>query len=448
MQPDRIAWRDTIYGAHFAVVVVLLLFVGAAGCNRGPAAAAPPPPTVTVNRPLQREVLEWDEYTGHLEAPESVEVRARVSGQIVDAPFKEGSVVQVGKTLFVLDKRPFKADFESKQADVMKTQAQLDLANIQLQRTKEQLKSNAVSQSDYDNAAATVQQAQAALDGAKAALESSRLNLEWCDVVAPITGRVSKKIVTPGNLISGGSGQTTLLTTIESIDPMYCYVDVDERSILKYVKLDREKKRISARNQPIPTYLELANETTFSHRGLVDFVDNKVDPSTGTLEARGVFPNPGGYLTPGFFARIRVAGSGRYLALLIPDYAVGTDQNIKFVLIAGPNDIVERRTITLGALFGELRAVADGITADDRVIVDGLVTTVPGSAVNAVEKPVPAELFRPMVPAGDEGLAATQPATAPATPPESAPANQPASAQETQPASAPATQPAPEGAAP
>jgi multidrug efflux system membrane fusion protein len=440
MHPDRIAWSNTVRGSRVAVAVVLLLLLGAAGCNRGPAAAAPPPPTVTVNRPLQREVVEWDEYTGHIEAPEYVEVRARVSGQIVDAPFKEGAVVQMGKTLFVLDKRPFKADFDSKQADVMRAQAQLDLANVQLQRTIEQLKSNAVSKSDYDNAVATVKQAQAALDGTQAALESSRLNLEWCDVVAPITGRVSKKIVTPGNLINGGSGQTTLLTTIESIDPMYCYVDVDERSILKYVQLDREKKRVSARNQPIPTYLQLENETTFSHRGVVDFVDNKVDPSTGTLEARGVFPNPGGYLTPGFFARIRVAGSGRYLALLIPDYAVGTDQNVKFVLIAGPNDVVERRTIKLGALFGELRAVAEGITADDQVLVDGLVTTVPGSKVNPVEKPVPAELFRPMVPSGDEGLAATQPATAPATQRMLEPAAPPAPAL--------ATQPAPEGARP
>jgi RND family efflux transporter MFP subunit len=412
----------------------LLSLSAAGGCGRSQPPAAPPPPTVTVNRPLQREVVEWDEFTGHLESPESVEVRARVSGEMVDAPFKEGAVVQKGAILFVIDKRPYKADLQSKQADVLKAQAQLDLANIQLQRTNQELKSNAVAQADVDNAVAGVKQAQAVLDGAKAALETSRLNLEWCDVVAPISGRVSKKIVTPGNLITGGSGQTTLLTTIESIDPMYCYVDVDERSILKYAQLDREKKRVSAQHALVPTYLQLANETTFSHRGVVDFVDNKVDPQTGTRQARGVFPNPGEYLTPGFFARVRVAGSGRYIGLLVPDYAVGTDQSVKFLLIAGPNNVVERRTVQLGALFGELRAIAAGITADDRVIVDGLVTTVPGSTVNPVEKPVPEELFRPMVDAPEDG-SATQPATAP---------TQAASI----PALAPATQSAPEGAAP
>lgn len=405
-------------GYHrFLFAPLLLTLVALGGCDRKPAAASPQLPAVTVNRPLSREVVEWDEFTGHLESPEFVEVRARVSGPIVDAPFKEGKVVQKGATLFVIDKSPFKADYDSKLAEVSKAQAQLDLANVQLQRTKEELKSNAVAKADFDNAEASVKQAEAVLAGAKAAADLSRLNLEWCDVQAPITGRVSKKLVTSGNLISGGAGQATLLTTIESIDPMYCYVDVDERSILKYAQLDREKKRVSARNSLIPTYLELANEISFTHRGLVDFVDNKVDPQTGTLQARGVFPNPGAYLIPGFFARIRVAGSGRYTALLVPEYAVGTDQNVKFLLLAGPSDVVERRTVKLGALFGELRAIAEGITADDRVIVDGLVTTVPGSTVKPVEKLVPAELFRPMVPEPDDGIAATQPATAPATQP-------------------------------
>ncbi len=418
----------------FVLATLLLAFVALAGCEHKLAAASPQPSPVTVNRPLQREVVEWDEFTGHLEAVESVDVRARVSGMMVAAPFKEGSIVQKGAPLFVIDKSPFQADFDSKQADIMRAQAQLDLANVQLQRTNQELKSNAVSKADYDNAEASVKQAQAVLAGAKAAAESSLLNLQWCDVVAPITGRVSKKIVTPGNLINGGSGQTTLLTTIESVDPIYCYVDVDERSILKYVQLDREKKRVSARNTPIPIYLELANETAFAHRGLVDFVDNRVDPGTGTEQARGVFPNPGGFFTPGFFARVRVAGSGKYMALLIPDYAIGTDQDIKFVLLAGPDGVVQRRQVKLGALFGELRAISEGITADDRVIVDGLVTTVPGSTVKPVEKPVPADLYRPMVPAADDGGAATQPATAPAA--------------ATAPATSAPAQPAPEGAKP
>jgi RND family efflux transporter MFP subunit len=436
---NRLCWLGDAfrYVLPFSIVTSTFAVVG---CDRNPSSGPPPAPTVTVNLPLQREVVEWDEYTGHMEAVESVDVRARVSGMIVDAPFKEGAIVQQGAPLFVVDKSPFKADYDSKQADVMKAQAQVDLANVQLQRTAEELKSNAVSKAEYDNASASVKQAQAVLDGAKAAAESSRLNLQWCDVVAPVSGRVSKKIVTPGNIISGGSGQTTLLTTIQSIDPIYCYVDVDERSILKYLQLDREKKRVSARNTPVPIFLELANESSFSHRGLVDFVDNRVDPQTGTEQARGVFPNPGGFLTPGLFARVRVAGSGKYTAMLVPDSAVGTDQSIKFLLIAGKDNVVERRKVTLGALFGELRNIADGLTATDRVIVDGLVTTVPGSTVSPAEKPVPAELFRPMVPAEGDGLAATQPATVPATEPVPSPAAQLTPS--------PARPPAREGAAP
>ena len=185
--------------------------------------------------------------------------------------------------------------------------------------------------------------------------ETAQLNLNWCQVVAPITGRIGQKLVTAGNLIGGGSGQTTLLTTITSIDPVYCYVPVDERSVLKYARLAREKSRISARDEPIPCYLQLENETGFPHVGVVDFVDNKVDVSTGTILSRGVFPNPGGYLTPGYFGRVRVAGSGEYNALLVPDAAVGTDQSVKFLLLVNSENVVERRPVKLGALFGELR---------------------------------------------------------------------------------------------
>ena len=237
------------------------------GCSQGQSAPAPPPPPpVTVSKPAQKEVVEWDEYTGHLESPEMVNLIARVSGLIVSAPFQEGALVKEGTPLFQIDPSPFQADYDSKQADVAKAESMVGLADVNFKRTEEAVKSNAVSKQDYDTALQNLHQAQAVLAGAKAALESSRLNLDWTHVNAPITGRVSRKYMTAGNLVTGGAGQGTLLTTLQSVDPMYCYVDVDERSVLKYQQLAREKKRISARDQRIPCFLALADETTFPHR--------------------------------------------------------------------------------------------------------------------------------------------------------------------------------------
>jgi RND family efflux transporter MFP subunit len=349
------------------------------GCNRTDAAAAPPVPAVTVSRPLVREVIEWDEYTGHLEAPETVNVAARVSGFIEQAPFQEGAIVKKDAVLFVIDDRPFKADLNSKTADVAKAQSQADLALVHLKRFEKVHGTRAISEEDYDTANASYKQALSVLAGAKAAEYVAKLNLEWTRVVAPISGRISRQEVTPGNLINGGVGQATLLTTIVSIDPIYCYVDVDEHSILKYQELSRQKKRVSARDARIPVFMQLENETTFPHEGVVDFVDNKLDPGTGTLRARGVFPNPD-MLTPGSFARVRVAGSGRYHAMLVPDAAVGTDQDLKYVLVAKADDTVEMRPVKPGALFGRLRAV-EGLTADDRVIINGIQRARPGAKV-------------------------------------------------------------------
>ncbi|HEX3357041.1 MAG TPA: efflux RND transporter periplasmic adaptor subunit [Tepidisphaeraceae bacterium] len=351
----------------FAVFAALLL----QGCQKEAPAPAPPPPAVTVAYPVQREVIEWDTYTGLLEAPESVNVMARVSGLIVAAPFSEGAIVKKGDVLYEIDVRPFKADLESKIADQEKAQAELAVSQSNFDRQVEALKAHAVSQQDYDNSKATRDQANAALASAKAAVELSRLNVEWCQVTSPINGRVSNKMVTIGNLVNGGAGQATLLTTIQSVTPLYCYVDVDEHSILKYQKLSLEGKRVSARDTPIPCYVQLGNETGFPHMGVVDFVDNHIDPGTGTLRARGVFQNKTGLLTPGFFASLRVAGSGRYQTLLVPDTAIGIDQNERDLLIVNKDDIVEARTIEPGALFGELRSITSGLKPDDRVIING-----------------------------------------------------------------------------
>ena len=363
-----------------------LAALGIAGCGKPPAAPASPPAAVTVSTPVQREVIEWDVYTGHLEAPESVNVEARVSGMLVASPFAEGSVVKKDQILFEIDPRPFQADLDAKRADLARAKAQVDIAQSNFEREKLALAGNAVSKQDYDTAKATLDQAQASLDGAKAALESSRLNLEWCSVTSPISGRVSYKNVTTGNLVTGGAGPApaTLLTTVESVDPVYCYVDVDENSVLKYQKLAMQRKHFSARDGRIPCYVELGNETNFPHEGYVDFVDNHVDTSTGTLKARGVLPNPSGDLTPGFFASMRVPGSGRYQALLVPDSAILTDQDRRLVLVVGPDNVVQPRPVQLGALFGSLRAITSGLGPNDNVIINGQMHARPGAPVAPV----------------------------------------------------------------
>lgn len=398
-----------------AVLVVGLASLAAgfsAGCDRTDAAAPFPPAAVTVSHPLRREVIEWDEYTGHLEAPETANVQARVSGFVEQAAFQEGAIVHKGDVLFVIDDRPFKADLDSKVADVAKAKSQADLALVHLRRFEQVHNTKAISEEDYDTAKASYAQAESVLAGAKAAAEVARLNLEWTHVLAPISGRISRKEVTAGNLVNGGVGQATLLTTIVSIDPIYCYADVDEHSILKYQELARQKKRVSARDARIPVFLQLENETNFPHEGVVDFVDNRIDPGTGTLRARGVFSNPDRLLTPGSFGRVRVAGSGRYEATLIPDSAVGTDQDLRFVLLAKADDTVELRPVKLGALFGRLRAV-EGIGVEDRVIINGIQRARPGVRVTVQEAQIPDSAYSLTAPGSPttRQLPAVSPAT-------------------------------------
>ncbi len=343
----------------------------------------PPPSAVTVARPVEREVIEWDDYTGHLEAVETVEVRARVSGFIESVHFVEGSIVKKGDPLFTIDPALIKADFDRARAQVAQADSQVSRAQGEFKRAEGALASKAVSQEEYETRRFQVQSAQAALTAAQAAAETARLNLEYTKVVAPIAGRVSRAFITAGNLINGGSGQTTILTTIASIDPIYAYMDVDEQSVLKYQRLAQEKKRISARDMKIPIFMRLSSEAGFPHEGVVDFVDNRLDPQTGNMRARGVFSNPPpGYLTPGLFARVRIPGSGRYRTLLIPDLAIGTDQDQRFVLIVGADNAVERRVVKLGVLFGRYRSVEEGLDPDDRIIINGAQRARPGVKVN------------------------------------------------------------------
>jgi RND family efflux transporter MFP subunit len=381
------------------------------GCKRA-APPAPPPPGVSVSRPVRREVTKWDEYSGYLAAPDMVNLEARVGGYIEQARFEEGALVHKGDVLFIIDERPFKADLDSKKADVAKAEALVRQAAVHLTRVAEVVKARAVSQDDYDSAKAASEQAQAALQAAKAAEETSRLNLDWTRVTAPITGRISRKVVTVGNLVVGGSGPApaTLLTTIVSVDPIWCYVNVPERLYLSYRPLLAGGGGQSASRATMTCLLQLEDETGFPHRGVVDFVDNRVDQATGTIQLRGSFPNPEGALTPGLFARMRLPGSPPRPALLIPGTGIGTDQNERYVLIVGDDDVVQRRMVTLGGQFGHMQAIAEGLQGDERVIVDGLQMARAGGKVTPHEVPIPPQWIEALNGAAT-APAASQPAS-------------------------------------
>ena len=355
------------------------------GCGKHAAGPAPPPPVVSVVQPVAREVIEWDEYIGRLESPETVEVRARVSGYLDKVHFKEGKPVKAGDLLFTIDRRPYKADLDRAAADYERAQSQTELARNDADRAQKLIQTKAISTEDFDTKVKNYAAAQAAARSAKATLDLAKLNYEFTEIRSPIDGRISRALVTQGNLISGGvSGAgATLLTTIVSLDPLYLYGDADERAILKYIRLSREGSRVSARDKEIPAEMGLADENGFPHKGYMDFVDNRVDPNTGTMRARGVFPNKDQSLSPGFFGRIRIPGSGKYPALLLPDRALGSDQAQKFVYVVNSEKKVEFRPVKIGPMIDGLRVVKEGLQPGESVIVEGLLRVRPGVVVDA-----------------------------------------------------------------
>jgi RND family efflux transporter MFP subunit len=365
----------------FVVVVTLTLFSGCKPKQQ----VAPPPPEVSTVQPVVKEVTEWDDFTGRLEPIKSVEVRARVSGWLDSIHFKDGQVVKTGDLLFVIDPRPYEAEAERTRAELKRAEAQRNLGLQNLQRAEKLLQGSTIAQeqfdtrrNEYDIAAANVLEAQAA---AKAA----ELNLEFTQVKAPIDGRISRRYADEGNFITGGSGQSTLLTTIVPFNPLYATFDADERLVLKYTRLDLSGERRSSREAPNPVRIALADEKGFSHEGTMDFVDNRLDSQTGTLRARALIDNSKGLLTPGLFVRVQLKGRGPYSALLIPDEAIGTDQSKRFVMVVDKEGLAQRRFITTGRLYDGLRAVEEGLTPDDRVIVSGLMRVRPGMPVKIKE---------------------------------------------------------------
>jgi multidrug efflux system membrane fusion protein len=346
------------------------------------APAAPPPAPVTVNQPSQRTIREWDEYQGRMEPLESVEIRARVSGYLQSINFTDGAEVKKGDLLFVIDPRPFQAELDRAQASLEQSQSRYEWTSNEWVRAERLLKSKAISEEEADSRSKAQSQAKDEIASAQAALEVARLNLAYTKITAPIDGRISRRMITEGNLVIGNQGSGTPLTTIVSLDPIYCYFDADETSILKYQQLARQGKSDSLEGGKVPCELELANGKGFPHKGHLDFVDNQVDPSTGTLRVRGVFKNPDRVLQPGFFARARVPASAEYSAILIPDSAVGTDQDQKFVYVVNAQDAVEYHIVKLGPIIDGLRVVREGVGSNDWIVVNGLMSVRPGAKVN------------------------------------------------------------------
>ncbi len=342
-------------------------------------------PAVSVARPVVRTIVEFDDYTGRFQAVESVEIRARVSGYLDEVKFTPGEFVEKDQVLFVIDQRPFEAARDGARADVASAEAQLKLAENELARAEPLLKRGNLSQSDFDSRVQERNVAAANLKRSQASLRRAELDFEFTEVRAPVRGRISRERVTVGNLVTGGTDGATVLTSIVSLDPIHFYFTVSEQDYLKYLRLARMGDRPSAREGRTAAWVRLADEEDFSRRGHIDFVDNQLSTSTGTISGRAVFDNPDLLLTPGLFGRIRLPGSGEYEAVLIPDAAIGSDQTDKFVLVVTEDDSVERRPVTLGKLYSGLRIIRSGLTGDDRIIVAGLQRVRPGSPVTVEE---------------------------------------------------------------
>jgi RND family efflux transporter MFP subunit len=382
------------YPSPVRVVSAVLLGIsaGLAGCRPAPP-AAPSPPPVTVACPVERYVTDYADFTARTAAVDSVEVRAHVWGYLESVNFKEGALVKKGDVLFELDSRPYDAVLNQALAKVAQDEAQLMYDEAEHQRNLKLVGTGAVSRSDLDKTAAArgVDLANIAAD--KAMVASRRLDLEYTKVTAPVSGRASRYVVTVGNLVqSGDQNGGTLLTTIMSVDPVYAYFDVDEHTVLRVRQLIREGKAKSARDGEVPVWLGLANEDGHPHRGTVNFVDNQVNPRTGTLRLRGVFPNKDEALSPGYFARVRVPIGFPHRALLVSDRAVDTDQGQKVVYVVDRDNKVASRPVRLGAVHDGLRAVDDGLEPGEPVVVAGLQQVRPGATVEPHLVDMPAKM--------------------------------------------------------
>jgi RND family efflux transporter MFP subunit len=371
--------------------LIVLLAVTLSGCgDKPPQQPAGGPPPVTVAQPVKRTVTDWDEFTGRFEAVEEVQVRARVGGFVTSVEFRDGAFVNTGDLLYVIDARPFEAVAEQADGQLSDARAKAELAKRELDRALTLNQTQAVSDSVVDQRRQALQAAKAAQTQAEGLLKAAQLNIEFSHVVAPIGGRVSRHLVSVGNLVQGSDsgGNATLLTSIVSLDPIYVYFDMDEATYLKNNRLYFEGKRPSSRENPNPVQVSLTGEIKPSHDGKVDFLDNRLDVSTGTLRGRAVVPNKDFSILPGQFGRVRLIGSSPYEALLLPDTAIASDQSRKIVFVVKDDDTVEARQVTLGPLDEGLRVIREGLKPEDRVIIDGLQRARPGAKVTPHAAPI------------------------------------------------------------
>jgi RND family efflux transporter MFP subunit len=376
--------------------LVLGLCLGLTGCARAPSEAPPAtPPSVTVSYAVEREVTDHADFTARTAAVDSVELRARVSGYLDRVNFKEGALVKKGDVLFEIDPRTYQAALKNAEGNLASVEARVERLNADYARARETVGSRAISREMYDKIVGDRGEAIAARAAAQAAVERARLDLGFTKLTAPVTGRVSRYHVTVGNLVQAGDlTGGTLLTTIVSVDPMYAYFDADEHTVLRVRKLIGEGKASLPDDAEIPVWLGLANEDGHPHRGTVNFIDNQVNPRTGTLRARGVFPNQGELLTPGLFARVRVPIGVPHKALLVTDRALDTDQGQKVVYVVDEANGVVSRPVRLGALHDGLREITAGLAPGERVIVNGLQQVRPGLTVEPSLVDMPASKAR------------------------------------------------------
>jgi RND family efflux transporter MFP subunit len=383
-----------LLGALLAVVAPLL---AACGSNQAPAqSAAPPPPTVTVAKPTKRTIVDQDEYVGRFVAIDSVEVRSRLSGYLASVHFTDGQMVKKGDLLFTIDRRPFQIVLDQARANLAQARANLAYTESDLARGEQLVRDRTITTQVFDQRTQAKRVAEAAVTANEALVHQAELDLnEYSEIRAPVDGRIGDRRVSPGNLIPGGiSGNTTVLATIVSIDPIRFEFTFDESAFLRYERMNRGKDP-ATRWSSMPVNLKLLDESTFDHDGRMDFVDNAISQSSGTIRGRAVFANPNGLFTPGMFGRVRVPGSPPYDALLVPDGAVGTEQTRKFLMVVDGENVARTRYVTLGQAVDGLRVIKKDLNEDDRVIVEGLMRVRPGTKVTPQEKGAPATAAAP-----------------------------------------------------
>jgi RND family efflux transporter MFP subunit len=357
-------------------------------CGEGaPKQAAPPPPTVTVAKPVKQTVNDYDEYVGRFIAVDSVEIRARVSGYLEKVLFKDGQIVKQGELLFTIDRRPFEAALAQARANLAQARANLAFATSDLARASQLVRDRTITEQTFDQRTQAKSVAEASVAAQEAAVRQAELDIQFTELKAPVTGRIGDRRVSEGNLVTGGTGgNTTLLATIVSIDPIRFEFTFDEASFLRYERLGNTGKD---RGPGIDVAVKLIDESDFAHPGKMDFVDNVIDRTSGTIRGRAALANANGVFTPGMFGRVRVPGSAPYEALLVPDTAIGSEQVRKFVLVVDNENVARTKYVTLGQLVGDLRVIKEGVSADDRVIVNGLMRARPGQKVTPQEQGAP-----------------------------------------------------------